>query len=221
MKKIDTNKIEYRASKASDAHEHFKAVQESYKEASQFLPFFVGMENWTIKQHEDYLRKFGADDKEFKNYLFFYEGEVIGAGHLKKSAWDNSGELLYWVRTGWDGLGIGLFIASTMLKSASANFGYRFIVIETDHNNIGSKRVAEKLGAFVGLIYGYYDHFNKQSNMVVWVIPTPITKVTARFNNSYKFNPISRHMNHYYRFDYEGKVANYIAHDPSLERKKS
>jgi len=189
-------------------------------DARKFLPAFVGIERWTIPQHQKYLRQFGSIDSNIKNYLFFYEGKVIGAGHLKKSIWDYSGELIYWTRSGWDGVGIGQFIAKTMLQSAASNFGYRYIVIETDHNNIGSKRVAEKLGGLPAMVYGYIDHFGKDSNMVVWVIPTPATKIAARFDDSYKFNPFSKHMKTTYRYDYEGRMKNYMAHDPKLEREK-
>jgi RimJ/RimL family protein N-acetyltransferase len=220
MKDIDINKIEYRVPSSKDALEHFKAVQESYQEARKFLPEFIGMENWTVKQHEQYLQKFGSHDANVKNYIFFYEGQVIGAGHLKKSIWDYSGELIYWTRSGWDGLGIGQFIAKTMMQSAGSNFGYRFIVIETDRNNIGSKKVAEKLGGFPALIYGYWDNFGKVSNMVVWVIPTAFSKLASRFDEEYTFNPFSSKMMGTYRYDYEGKTKNYMAHDPEHERPK-
>lgn len=219
MKDIDLSKIQYRVPNENDAMEHFKAVQESYHDARKFLPEFVGMENWTIKQHQQYLKKFGSHDPSVKNYLFFYDDQVIGAGHLKKSIWDHSGELIYWTRTGWDGLGIGQFIAKTMMSFAATNFGYRFIVIQTDRNNIGSKRVAEKLGGYPALIYGYWDHFHQVSNMVVWVIPTPLSKLASRFDSSYEFNPISTKHAGIYRFDYEGKTRNYMAHDAKYERK--
>jgi RimJ/RimL family protein N-acetyltransferase len=152
------------------------AVQETYQEASKFLPSFVGMENWTIPEHQNYLAKFGSLKPDVKNFLFFYENKVIGAGHLFPSGWKDSGELIYWVRTGWDGLGVGEFIARTMAASAGSYFGFKWIVIQTDRNNVASKRVAEKSGGTVVLIYGYYNHFGKQSNMIVWAIPTPFRK---------------------------------------------
>ena len=47
MKDIDLNKLTYRVAKTTDELEHFRAVQESYQEASEFLQDFVGMEKWT------------------------------------------------------------------------------------------------------------------------------------------------------------------------------
>ena len=44
---IDLSKLEHRVASVSDAKQHFLAIQESYKEASKFLPEFVG---WNIGQ---------------------------------------------------------------------------------------------------------------------------------------------------------------------------
>ena len=216
---IDLSKIEHRTPSISDAKAHFLAVQESYQETSKFLPEFVGMEHWTIPQHENYLRKFGSHIADIKNYLFFYEGKVIGAGHLFPSGWKRSGELVYWVRSGWDGLGIGEHIAKTMASSAGSNFGYKWIVIQTDRNNVASKRVAEKAGATMMMAYGYWDHFGKQSNMLVWVMPTPFGKISNRFAKDSYFDPFNPKLDVTYRYDYEGKMLNYAASDPHLIRK--
>lgn len=217
---IDLDKIQFRTATSEDAKEHFLAVQESYKEVSKFLPSFVGIEYWTIPQHENYLKKFGSIQPKIKNYLFFYEGKVIGAGHLFPSGWRESGELIYWVRTGWDGLGIGEFIAKTMASSAGTYFGYKWIVIQTDRNNIGSKRVAEKSGGRVVLLYGYFNHFGKQSNMVVWAIQTPFGKLSNRFSSDPYFDPVNPKLGGNYRYDHESMTANYMASDPGLIRKK-
>jgi hypothetical protein len=127
---------------------------------------------------------------------------------------------MYWVRSGWDGVGIGFFIAQTMLKSAYQNFGYRYLIIQTDRNNIGSKKVAEKLGAWVGSIYGYTTHKGEHSNMIVWVKETPFTNLAKRFDDSYGWNPFSK-FGGTYRIDYENKQSQYMQHDPERVRKSS
>jgi RimJ/RimL family protein N-acetyltransferase len=219
MEKIDVSQITFRAAKQSDALEHFRAVQESYAEASEFLPDFEGMEKWTVAQHKIYLKKFGADSRTHKNYLFFYGDKIIGGGYLGPSAWEYSGELMYWVRSGWDGVGIGLFIAQTMLKSAYQNFGYRYLIIQTDRNNIGSKKVAEKLGAWVGSIIGYRTHRGEDSNMIIWVKETPFTAIAKRYDQSYEWNPFHKNGT-VFRIDYENKQTQYMQHDLDRVRKK-
>ena len=218
---IDLSKIECRVPTIEDAKEHFLAIQDSYKEASQFLPEFVGMEHWTIPQHENYLKKFSSYTPDVKNLVFFYEGKVIGAGHLFPCGWKDSGELIYWVRTGWDGLGVGEYIAKTMAAKAGANFGYKWLVIQTDRNNVASKRIAEKSGGAVMLIYGYYDHRGKQSNMLVWALPTTFGKWANMYAKDAEFDPVNKKLDVTYRYDYEGKIANYAAADPHLIRRNN
>lgn len=56
MKEIDFSKVTSRTSKPIDAREHFKAVQESYEEVSEYLPDFLPMRSWTIDRHKQYIQ---------------------------------------------------------------------------------------------------------------------------------------------------------------------
>jgi RimJ/RimL family protein N-acetyltransferase len=215
MKKINLNLIEHRQPNSSDALEHFRAVQESHKEIVEYLPDFIGMNKWTIDRHEQYLIRLNGSTSGMRNYFFFYEGQLVGAGHLKPAAWNYSGELLYWVRTGWDGLGIGMHIADIMTKHAYKHFGYRFVVIETDKENLGSRRIAEKSGFRLALIYGYVDHLNRNGNMAVWVKEAPMTKMASRFDSSYQFDPISLLMPLRYRSATDQIISAYMKPESS------
>ena len=210
MKEIDFTKVTHRTSKPSDAREHFRAVQESYEEVSEYLPDFLPMRNWTIDRHKQYLIDFALDRQGMKNYLFFYEDQIIGGGHLKPAAWKNSGELLYWVRTGWDGIGVGEYIAKTMTNYSNKHLGYRFVIIETDRENLGSRRIAEKLGFSLAMIYGHIDHLGRQRNMAVWVKEAPMTKTMAKFDSSYQFDPIALFMPMRYRYASQEVVESYL-----------
>jgi RimJ/RimL family protein N-acetyltransferase len=210
VKKIDLQRIEHRSANRMDALEHFRAVQESYAEIVEYLPDFLGMNKWTIERHEQYLNRLGSSTSGVRNYFFFYEGQLVGAGHLKPAAWNFSGELLYWVRTGWDGLGIGMHIADVMTKHAYKHFGYRFVVIETDKENLGSRRIAEKSGFRLGMIYGYVDHLGRNRNMVVWVKDSPMTKTASRFDSSYQWDPFSLMMPLKYRFASQSIIDSYL-----------
>ena len=217
---IDLKQLTSRPGKPEDALEHFRAIQESYQEVSKFIPWVQGMDRWTLQQHSNYLKRLSGESSQIKNYLFFHDHVLVGAGHLKPAAYKDSAEISYWVRNGFDGMGLGEFIARTMAHKAYANFGYKHVVIQTDRNNVASKRVAEKIGAYVALITGYYTHQGEHSNMIVWVLPTPVAKIGARFDRSYEFDPIAPNSMGVYRFDYEGKQANYMAADAGLDRKK-
>jgi hypothetical protein len=174
------------------------------------------MADWSVEEHAAYLDETKADSSIIKNYLFFFEDKVIGSGHLRPTIWNDSAEISYWVRSGYDGMGVGLHIAQTMARYAFSNLGYLHVVIQTDRNNVGSRKVAEKLGASCHLIYGYYDHFGDVCNMLVWALPSPRAKLAARFDSRYEFNPIANHPGMYYRSDTNEKVRQYTTPDPGL-----
>jgi RimJ/RimL family protein N-acetyltransferase len=207
---IDLNKIIHRDPKVSDAMEHFRAIQESYLQIVQYLPDFVGMDKWTVEMHKNYLRKFQFQSAGIRTYYFFYEDKLVGSGHLKPSGWEHSGELLYWVRSGWEGQGIGLHIATIMTRYAYSHLGYRFVIIETDKENLGSRKVAQKLGFKLGMIYGYSDHFGRSRNMAVWVKDSPMTKTAARFDTSYVWNPFSLMIPMRYRHVTQKAIESYL-----------
>ena len=215
---INVNEIEGRACTKHDALAHFEAIESSYSEVSTFIPWVARMANWTLDDHEKYLDEMRWGSSVLKNYLFYYEGKVIGAGHLKPTLWDHSAEISYWVRSGYDGMGIGLHIAKTMASYAYSNLGFLHVVIRTDRNNIGSRKVAEKLGAKCQLIYGYFDHFGKVCNMLVWSIPSPRAKLAAKFDSSYEFNPIARDSGFNYRTDTNEMLQRYATPDIGLLR---
>jgi RimJ/RimL family protein N-acetyltransferase len=219
-KEINLEEVTFRTSNSNDALEHFRAIQESDKEVSKFIPWVQGMDTWTLDRHETYLKKMSADTSNVKNYLFFHNETLVGVGHLKPAIYKHSAEISYWVRNGFDGHGLGFFIAKTMSQKAYANFGYRHVIIQTDRNNVGSKKVAEKLGAYVALVTGYYTHQGELSNMITWILPAPIAKLGSRFSASYEFDPVAPNTMGVYRMDYDGKLANYMAADKGLERKK-
>jgi RimJ/RimL family protein N-acetyltransferase len=200
MRSIDLTKIAHRTCNSGDAREHFCAVQESYEEVSAYLPDFLPMKDWTVERHKQYLSNMACDRQGIKNYLFFYEDQIVGGGHLKPAAWKHSGELLYWVRTGWDGLGIGEHIARTMTNYSNKFLGYRYVIIETNRENVASRRIAEKLGFSLAMVYGHIDHHGRQTNMAVWLKEAPMTKTMARFDPSYQFDPVALFMPMRYRY---------------------
>ena len=215
MREIVVGKIEHRSARSTDALEHFRAVQESYSEIVEYLPDFLGMNKWTIERHEQYLSRLGGSTSGVRNYFFFYEGQLVGSGHLKPGAWNYSGELLYWVRTGWDGLGIGMHIADTMSKHAHKHLGYRFVIIETDKENLGSRRIAEKSGFNLAMVYGHIDHLGRNRNMAIWVREAPMTKMAARFDSSYQFDPVSLFLPLRYRSATDQIISAYMKPESS------
>ena len=189
--RIDLNKLVGRACKESDAKEHFQAIQESYTEVDRYIPWVHEMDKWTVQEHADYLKFMSYSSSTIKNFLFFYEDKLVGAGHLHPSTWLNTAEISYWVRNGFQGMGIGEAIAMKMANFAYGNLGFRHSLFLIDRNNVGSKRIVENLGATLQLIYGYVTHHGEHSNMIVYTLTSPLAKLVARFDPNYQFDPLS------------------------------
>ena len=189
--KIDLEKLVGRICKASDALEHFMAIQESYAEIDRFIPWVHEMNTWSLQEHADYLRFMSYSSSTIKNFLFFYEDKLVGAGHLHPSSWLNTAEISYWVRTGYQGHGIGEAIATKMANHAYGNLGFRHSLFLIDRNNVGSKKIVENLGATLQLIYGYITHHGEHSNMVVYTLTSPLAQLAARYDDNYLFDPLS------------------------------
>jgi hypothetical protein len=50
-KEINLEEVTFRTSNSNDALEHFRAIQESHKEVSKFIPWVHGMDTWTLDRH--------------------------------------------------------------------------------------------------------------------------------------------------------------------------
>ena len=75
---------------------------------------------------------------------------------------------------------------------------------------MGSRKVAQKLGFKLGMIYGYLDHFGRNRNMAVWVKDSPMTKTASRFDTSYQWDPFSLMMPMRYRFASQAILDSYL-----------
>lgn len=203
-----------------DGKYHKDACEKSIDEIGEYLPWLANSSNWSLKQHQAYMQKLGKERMPESTRSFWWNGELVGMGHLRISDWANSGELFYWVTTGFDGLGLGEHIARTMIKIGFSHIPYHHLVIKTDRDNVGSKRIMEKVGAEHGLYMGYTTHRNKQSNMVLWYLDSPLAKAMGRYDAKYLFNPLSAGVTNV-RFQTALDPDYSAVSDPSLIRKKN
>jgi RimJ/RimL family protein N-acetyltransferase len=189
LHEIELNKVIHRRPTKHDGLAHYQAVRDSYQEVSKFIPWVEDMQSWDLHKHSISLKKMGKSEFPELCYLFFHEEILVGVGHLNPTGWSHSGEISYWVTTGYDGHGLGEHIARAMLRESYKHLGFRHIIIRTDRDNVASKRVAQKLGAEHELTYGYWTHDRRLSNMVVWKIDTPLGRLSHLFDPGYLFDP--------------------------------
>jgi ribosomal-protein-serine acetyltransferase len=152
--KPDRKKIELtdgnvllRPYRMNDVDKLFRAVRESIKEMSVWLPF--AHENYSIKESKDWIKKRPKEWKKGITYDFAIfdtqSGDLIGGCGLNEIHESNRrANLGYWVRTGK-----GIAVAATRLL---AKWGFEVLKLKRIEiyvavGNQRSLRVAEKVGA--------------------------------------------------------------------------
>jgi RimJ/RimL family protein N-acetyltransferase len=202
-----------------DGIKHQEVMRKSIKEIGHFLPWLVNADKWELKIHKNYMEKCGKEKRPFKSYIFLWKNEIVGMGFLRPSNWDHSAEVMYWVNSEFSGLGIGEHIAEVMIREAFKNPENFHVVIKTDRDNVGSKRIMEKIGAERIMYICYYTHEGVKSMMVIWVVTQPRLRRLAQLDYRYMFNPWSDG-NRMIRFSRPDDPDFYQVSDPSLIRPK-
>jgi ribosomal-protein-serine acetyltransferase len=134
----------------SDVDKLFRAVRESIKEMSVWLPF--AHENYAIKESRDWIKKRPKEWKKGVIYDFAIfdaqTGDLIGGCGLNEiSERDSRANLGYWVRTSCAGRGVAVAATRLLAKWGFEVLKLKRIEIYIAVGNQRSLRVAEKAGA--------------------------------------------------------------------------
>jgi RimJ/RimL family protein N-acetyltransferase len=136
--------------KISDVEERLSALRDSINDLSPWLSFFKkeSME----KDNKTWLE---CDQESWKNgteYSFkvtnIFDYKILGEvriNHIDKR--HNFANLTYWVRSGENGKGIAYKAAKAILKIVFDDLKLNRLEIFMSTENLGSKRIAEKIGA--------------------------------------------------------------------------
>jgi ribosomal-protein-serine acetyltransferase len=155
--KPDRKKIELtdgnvllRPYRMNDVDKLFRAVRESIKEMSVWLPF--AHENYSIKESKDWIKKRPKEWKKGITYDFAIfdtqSGDLIGGCGLNEIHESNRrANLGYWVRTSCTGKGIAVAATRLLAKWGFEVLKLKRIEIYVAVGNQRSLRVAEKVGA--------------------------------------------------------------------------
>jgi ribosomal-protein-serine acetyltransferase len=155
--KPDRKKIELtdgnvllRPYRMNDVDKLFRAVRESIKEMSVWLPF--AHENYSIKESKDWIKKRPKEWKKGITYDFAIfdtqSGDLIGGCGLNEIHESNRrANLGYWVRTSCTGKGIAVVATRLLARWGFEVLKLKRIEIYVAVGNQRSLRVAEKVGA--------------------------------------------------------------------------
>jgi RimJ/RimL family protein N-acetyltransferase len=215
MKNFNIAEVYHRQPRKSDGIAHQIACKKSVNQMGEFLEWLVGSEKWDLKTHKNYLDSCSRQRFPLRTIPFFWQNEMVGMGFVRPSSWDHSAEIMYWVNTDFAGVGIGEHIAQVMIKEAFRNPQTFHALIKTDRDNVGSKRIMEKIGAEETLYMGYITHRDVQSNMILWLVDNPAIENFKRLDLRFLFNPWSGNIGPI-RFQQEDEPDYSQVSDPSL-----
>lgn len=217
MNNFNISDVIHRQPSKSDATAHQIACKRSVREMGEFLEWLKDSDKWDLKTHRNYMDSCSRHKYPFRTFPFFWQNQMVGMGFIRPSTWSHSVEIMYWVNSDFAGLGIGEHIAKVMIKDAFRNPQTFHALIKTDRDNVGSKRIMEKIGAEKTLYMGYETHNKNDSVMILWLVDNPTIAHLQQWDLRYRFNPWSGSLGAI-RFQKEGEPDYSQVSDPSLIR---
>ena len=139
------NQLSVRKFRNSDHKEYRRARSESELDVSAF--FEVGPLTKTSRRSTSYefIQQISGPDRN-RHFAVFWNKILVGHFSLYEGSSLNSLQIVYWIRTGFTGLGIATWALS---KISNNLFGFpqvHFLELFIDPNNHASIRVANKCG---------------------------------------------------------------------------
>jgi len=128
-----------------DFGEFKRACLASPAELTEFLSMGEFMESYIFS---DYWNLFNAllKDKESNVYGLFDGSILVGVGSTFPTTRTFGRQIIYWIRNGYHGKGLGLLFMDALINRTITENGFTFAELVIDRENIPSIKVAESLG---------------------------------------------------------------------------
>lgn len=145
MEKYDYKKLQFRMISWLDYKKFEEACRDSRTELTDFLSMGQFMSEYISM---DYWNLFGAllKSKEVDMYGIFDKDKLLGVASISRSSRHFGCQIVYWIRGGYHGMGLGRFFLFRLLTEALGRKNFLFAELIIDEDNIASIRVAEQLG---------------------------------------------------------------------------
>jgi RimJ/RimL family protein N-acetyltransferase len=139
------NQLSLRRFRTSDHKEYRKARSASEIDVSAF--FEIGPLTKTSKRRTSYefIQQISGPDKN-RHFAIFWNKILVGHFSLYEGSSLNSLQIVYWIRSGFTGLGIATWALSKISNNLFRFPQVHFLELFIDPNNHASIRVATKCG---------------------------------------------------------------------------
>ena len=135
--------LSLRRFRTSDHKEYRKARSQSEGEVSKYFEIGPSITISRRSTSYDFVQRISGPDK-YRHYAIFWGKTLVGQFSLYEGTFPNSIQIVYWIRTGYQGLGIATWalskVSNNLLKSNKVSLIELFI----DASNLASIKVALK-----------------------------------------------------------------------------
>jgi RimJ/RimL family protein N-acetyltransferase len=178
LETYDYKKLNFRMISWLDYKQFEDACKTSQKELTEFLSIGEFMSQYISM---DYWNLFGAllKSQEMDMYGLYGENKLLGVASISKSSRHFGCQIVYWIRNGFHGMGLGRYFMFRLLTEALGRKNFLFAELIIDDENIASIKVAEQLG--LELVHEWEGEKSGQG-----------TKNSGKFRMYYAFENIFR-----------------------------
>jgi len=137
------DQLSLRRFRISDHKEYRKARSESELDVSSY--FEIGPSITTSKRITSYefIQRISGPDR-YRHYAIFWGKRLVGQFSLYEGTFSDSLQVVYWIRTGYTGLGIATWALSKVSNNLFRSNNVSLLELFIDTSNLASIKVAMK-----------------------------------------------------------------------------
>jgi RimJ/RimL family protein N-acetyltransferase len=161
---IHLDKIKIEHVEKFDGPYFLKAVQRSRDELAPYFKWAKQSVTWDAKYAKKFVEDLAAGHFGQEHFKVMYRWEMIGYVGIRPLKYKKQAEIVIWVTTGFDGVGVAKLVAQEIIKSCFEDRGYE--LLEWNHlaRNKASASVAESCGfRYVGQFMNFGDEDNDKT----------------------------------------------------------
>ena len=139
----ELNLITYKSLNRSDTPALTIALKESAPELSKFIPWGKDIPLWNFINFQIHVNNYIKSETD-SAYIFYLNGNCVGFGDIVGDV--DYAQVAIWVRSSFQGRGIGSLILSTLEKISFVDLEFKELHYIAEAENVKSMKMAMKFG---------------------------------------------------------------------------
>ena len=126
--------------------EMIQAVWSSHKQLRGYIGWAKYARSWNTNTFSRFVDDHINASLPSQHFVFLIDKEIVGVGSLVGAYTQHDAQIALWVRTGYQGKGIGKAMVETLEYVAFNVWGFHTLYYEHDYTNESSKKLPQKCG---------------------------------------------------------------------------